>query len=386
MLATLMAGMLLQAQYISLYDVASPGEIRAAWRLGDESFRKALRVSTESIRRLQQLPTSKQVSLQLLYLEECERQNRTHWSERLGTKWDYGRLETIALCTGKKPKFYKPLAFGPVRRRTTGPPGLEATEVVRHKSPDIFPHYAYPLAMTSAADLSKVRALVRGEYYVVPRYASYRALVQRTTQSAIGDFKRLGKLRSEFGDPPVTEREGGLREHIWTPDTIDYTNRQFFPVGVANERFYLNSFFGGGQHWLALETKRGGTIRKEWYVELREAAPRKSIKPVQLRSMGTLEAYLARRGLRPLLPRGRVAAARILRALRARRGYAVYMATAVESGTVYCSYLQPDGVEVKYVRADEFNPAILDYPVTGFPYPVTPAEQKEIRSRLGAQK
>ncbi|MFI5387460.1 MAG: hypothetical protein ACHQ50_15235 [Fimbriimonadales bacterium] len=207
----------------------------------------------------------------------------------------------------------------------------------------------------------------------------------RQERAFITDPNRLGQLRSTLGEPDIPDDPVTfMPSPIWSATNINYDTRQIFPIGRADERLYLNVMDPGGTAYLALETKHGGKIRKEWYITFRSVKERSSIPAKELRSMGTLEAFLAREGLQPLLPKNHAQAQRIRKVLKAKESFATYFTSAHMGGPMYCGHIDVDGSETQYwlVKDEDVQGGWKDFPVTGFPYRITEFERKEIRARI----
>ncbi|HTQ08709.1 MAG TPA: hypothetical protein VMI31_01420 [Fimbriimonadaceae bacterium] len=228
-----------------------------------------------------------------------------------------------------------------------------------------------------------------GEVELLTPAASSR-LPKRPSISPVGDHTfitdlwHLGELRSTFGEPADREDPAtGIRSPIWSATNINYDTRQIFPIGRADERLYLNEIDPGGTAYLALESRHGDKVDKGWYITLRSVKERSSIPMKELRSMGTLEAFLAREGLQPLLPKNHAQAQRIRKVLKAKESYATYFTSAHMGGPMYCGHIDLDGTETPYwlVKQEDLQGTGNDYPVTGSPYRITEFEQDAIRSR-----
>jgi hypothetical protein len=118
----------------------------------------------------------------------------------------------------------------------------------------------------------------------------------------------LSKLAHARGAWAARSFESTNAEREWSYNIGEVVpaTMAFFPAGTADGRYFLSRFevgerpIPGGQgsyiieaYFLNFQTKQGATIRPEWLVRL-DTCP----VPKSFEGMGTLEAMLARRGLR----------------------------------------------------------------------------------------
>ncbi len=202
----------------------------------------------------------------------------------------------------------------------------------------------------------------------------------------------LGKRRSRFGDKWTRSTSRWQSERDWMYHDMlgDYSTEIYFPVGSANERYYVQKVNVKEHHTqktkeefvLLFETKgRDGTIHLEWKVFLDCSATAPVVIPGLLDKVGTLTAMLSRRGMDVREPIGR----NVKKKLDEVRGLAGYWRVLPVNDSLLYWYVNKDGAATTPKRFSADSDSFAGFPATPFPYPVTKAEVSEIQ-RKSVQK